>query len=183
VEKFPVGYPLQAAFQSSESSFSIYRAFGYLHSRVILEMQDELRCLEDGLKNLDERDASRESREDCVTSREADLKQAKRDGKPSERANLLVQIRDKLVNYDEILLKARELNGFQKPSNRDYDSLRNWFDMECHLSSEAEREFVERKEDLITLRQGREWAGFDGLIESSIKRLPPRLSLVSLQNS
>lgn len=179
VESFPVGYPLQAAFQSSEPSFSIYRSFGYLHSRVILQLQDELRSLEDNLEKLDGRDSSREERGDCVTSREADLMQAKRDRKPSERAHLLTQICDKLQRYDEMLLKARELNAFQRPSNRDYRSLRNWFENECHLSSEAEMEFVRRKEDLVTLRQGREWAGFDGWIESSIKKLPSCLSRVS----
>ena len=108
VESFPVGYPLQAAFQSSEPSFSIYRSFSYLHSRVLLQLQDELRSLEDNLEKLDGRDSSREERGDCVTSREADLMQAKRDRKPSERANLLTQICDRLQRYDEILLKARE---------------------------------------------------------------------------
>ena len=178
VERFPVGYPLQAAFQSSEPNFSIYRSFSYLHSRVILEMQDELRSLEDNLEKMDKRDDLNEERQDCLMSREADLMQAKRDGRPSERANLLTRICDKLMKYDEILLKARELNAFQIPSNRDYTSLRNWFDNECHLSSEAEMEFVKRKEDLITLRQGREWAGFDGWIESWIKLLPPRVKRV-----
>lgn len=96
VESFPVSYPLQAAFQSSEPSFSIYRSFGYLHSRVILQLQDELRSLEDDLEKLDGRDDSKEERRDCVPSRKADLMQAKRDRKPSERANLLTQTCDKL---------------------------------------------------------------------------------------
>lgn len=178
VEQFPVGYPLQAAFQSSEPSFSIYRSFGYLHSRVILEVQDELRVLEDKLVILDERDSHNEDREDCVTSRLSDLEQARLDGVSSERASLLDKIYNKLMQYDEILLKAREMNGFQRPSNRDYKSLRNWCNIERPLSSEAEREFVRRKEDLITLRQGREWAGFDGWMETAIMKLPRCLSEV-----
>jgi hypothetical protein len=180
VEQFEIGYPLQAAFQASESCFSIYRSFGYLHSRVILELQDEIRLLEDDLASLDKRDFSSTDRRRCVKSREIDLEQAIRDGKPSERARILEQIHEKLVKYDEILIKARELNAFQKPSSRDYSSLRAWFDNEEHLSSVAESEFVRRKEDLITLRQGREWAGFDGWVESSIKVLPKWMRHVSL---
>ena len=75
VESYPKGYPSQAAFQSSESSFSIYRSFDYLHSRVILELQDELRVLESDLSEIDEEDglAGDEDRRNIVRSREMDL--------------------------------------------------------------------------------------------------------------
>ncbi|KAF2125112.1 hypothetical protein P153DRAFT_360718 [Dothidotthia symphoricarpi CBS 119687] len=176
VQDYPVGYPLQAAFQSSEPGFSIYRAFDYLHSRVILEMQDELRCLEDNLSQLDAED-NNSRRNKCLMSRASDEKQAKRDNKPcSDRTTLLSTIRDKLVSYDEVLMKARELNAFQRPSKRDYRSLRRWFRSKAPLNYEREEEFIKRKEDLITLRQGREWAGFDGWIEECINKLPSRLS-------
>ncbi|KAF1939945.1 hypothetical protein EJ02DRAFT_351025 [Clathrospora elynae] len=176
VEDYPHGYPQQAAFQSSESSFSIYRAFDYLHSRVILEMQDELRCLEDNLQTLDAMDDN-PRRKKCLSSRSWDLKQAKRDQKPlSDRATLLSKIRDKLVSYDEILMKTRDIGALQKPSRRDYRSLRRWFYSETPLSYMREEEFIKRKEDLITLRHGREWAGFDGLIEECIRKLPCRLT-------
>lgn len=102
VQKYQKGYPLQAAFQSSEPCFSIYRAFDYLHSRVILELQDELRCLEENLAELDEID-DKNGRKKCLTSRASDLRQAKRDKKPSERASLLVAIRNKLVSYGTYL--------------------------------------------------------------------------------
>ncbi|KAF2626412.1 hypothetical protein BU25DRAFT_343768, partial [Macroventuria anomochaeta] len=173
VESYPRGYPSQAAFQSSESSFSIYRSFDYLHSRVILDLQDELRCLESDLSELDEEDgfAPDMERRNSVRSRELDLEAAGSEDGLSPRSALLSTIRDKLVRYDEILLKARELNTFQRPSNRDYRSLRHWCRAKKPLVDE-EQVFVMRKEDLISLRQGREWAGFDGWIESSIKRLP-----------
>jgi hypothetical protein len=181
VEDYPHGYPQQAAFQSSESSFSIYRGFNYLHSRVILEMQDELRCLEDNLQDLDAMD-NNPRRKRCLTSRAWDLKQAKRDRKPfSDRATLLSTIRNKLSIYDEILMKARDIGAFQRPSNRDYRSLRRWFYNGTPLSYEREEEFVKRKEDLITLRHGREWAGFDGWMEECIRKLPYRLTRVSTQ--
>ena len=182
MNSYPVGYPSQAAFQSSESSFSIYRSFDYLHSRVILDLQEEIRCLEEELSELDlthgfHRDEKVRNR---VRSRELDLEMGENDEDGvSDRATLLDLICDKLVRYDEILLKARELNACQRPSDRDYRSLRHWCGSENQLLR-REQQFVKRKEDLITLRQGREWAGFDGWIESSIKKLPKRMSTVSL---
>jgi hypothetical protein len=184
VEEYPKGYPLLAAFQSSEPSFSIYRSFDYLHARVILNMQDELRVLEKRLGDLDNNDSnsSSEDTNKCVGSRDADVRRAIVEGKPSQRAVLLSDICDKLCRYDEILQKARGMNGFQRPSKRDWGSVGRWFDGEKPLSYEAEGEFIRKKEDLITLRQGREWAGFDGWVESSIKLLPKRLGRVSFFN-
>lgn len=167
VESYPEGYPQLAAFQSSEPSFSMYRSFGYLHSRVILNMQDELRDLEEKLKGLDEEDSAGNKKR---------LESRRRAG--SERVNLLSKIEGLLVRYNEILMKARDMNGFQRPSNRDYRSIRRWFQSKGPLV-EGEQEYIKRREDLVTLRQGREWAGFDGWIESAIKRLPEGLAEAS----
>jgi hypothetical protein len=98
VEDYQNGYPRQAAFQSSEPSFSIYRAFNYLHSRVLLELQDELRCLEDNLSDLDKIDFDNGDKK-RLKSRTYDLRQAKREKTDSKRAQLISAIRDKLVSY------------------------------------------------------------------------------------
>jgi hypothetical protein len=103
VQEYPLGYPRQAAFQSSESSWSIYRAFDYLHSRVILDLQEDLRGLERKLVDLDEMDVEN-GNEDRVTSRKDDLEAAREAGEESKRANLVHTIRTKLVNYGESTL-------------------------------------------------------------------------------
>ncbi|KAI4943807.1 hypothetical protein J4E86_009772 [Alternaria arbusti] len=149
LQEYPTGYPLQAAFQSSESSWSIYRGFSYLHARVILDLQDELRCLEEDLEEVDLENEG----EDRLRSRKDDLRFAKDQGIVSPRASLLEKIRSKL-----------------RPSNRDYRSFRTWFWNKKPLSYELEEQFIKRKEDLVSLRHGREWSGFDGLIESCIQR-------------
>lgn len=100
VEDYPIGYPLQAAFQSSESSWSIYRAFNYLHARVILELQEELRDLENKLKKLDESDLENGNVKRLM-SRKDELKQAKREKTGSARLILIETIRGKLVEYGE----------------------------------------------------------------------------------
>lgn len=94
VQKYPIGYPLQAAFQSSESSWSIYRAFNYLHARVMLDLQEDLRGLESKLTKLDQVDL-----EKGIRSRRDDMKQVKEANTESERATLLEKIRVKLISY------------------------------------------------------------------------------------
>lgn len=98
VEEYPVGYPRQAAFQSSEQSWSIYRSFNYLYSRVILELQDELRCLETELTYIDDMDL-KNGDEKWLRSRTGDLMQAERENTDSNRSTLINAIREKLVNY------------------------------------------------------------------------------------
>lgn len=95
MQDYPKGYPLQAAFQSSEPGWSIYRAFNYLHARVILDLQDELRCLEEDLEEVDLENEG----ENRLQSRKDDLQHARREKTVSARAQLLDTIRSKLVNY------------------------------------------------------------------------------------
>jgi hypothetical protein len=98
VEAYPEGYPQQAAFQASEPSWSIYRGYSYLHSRVILDLQDELRCLEERLEEID----SENKGTNRVRSRKGDLKHARRQGKKSPRAVLMEELHGKLIKYGEL---------------------------------------------------------------------------------
>lgn len=107
MQEYPKGYPLQAAFQSSEPSWSIYRAFNYLHSRVILDLQDELRVLEEDLEELDLENEG----ENRFRSRKDDLQHAKCTKTTSVRAQLIDTIRGKLLNYG-ILSKQRLPSAF-----------------------------------------------------------------------
>jgi hypothetical protein len=42
-----------AAFLDSDEGFTIYRRFGYLQSRLLLDKQEQLRLLEEKLEHLD----------------------------------------------------------------------------------------------------------------------------------
>ncbi|CAN9108265.1 unnamed protein product [Alternaria alternata] len=155
LENYPEGYPRQAAFQS--------------------KLQDELRCLEKGLTDMDLIDYEN-GNEKPLRSRSGDLVQAKRAKTTSKRAHIINEIRCKLVNYDEILSKARDLNAFQRPSKRDYRNFRTWFYNVKPLTNDSGEEFIMRKEDLVSLRHGREWSGFDGFVESCLRRVHCRLT-------
>ena len=66
--------------------------------------------------------------------------------------------------------QAREIGSFQKPSNRDYKSVRIWFWNTTPLV-EKEREFIKHKEDIISLHIGREWSAFDEIVEKFLMSL------------
>ena len=72
-------------------------------------------------------------------------------------------------------MKAREMSTLQRPSNRDYRSVCNWLEAEQPLV-EGEQAFIRCREDLHTFRHGRECAGFEGAVESTLHKLPKRLT-------
>jgi hypothetical protein len=91
VQNYPLGFPLQAAFQSSEPSWSVYRGFGYLHARVIIDLQDEIRCLEKSLAIMDKMDDTNGE----------DFRLMSRDEQGEERTRLISNIREKLLQYGQ----------------------------------------------------------------------------------
>ncbi|KAA6412628.1 MAG: hypothetical protein FRX48_03620 [Lasallia pustulata] len=169
LESCPDGYPRLAAFQSSDQNFIIYRGYSYLHSRLLLYLQHEIACAEKELDLMDKDDFEDDTEDGafyrkCLKSRDKD---DVREGRP--RRELLYKIKDLLLQYDEVLMKTRELTSFQRPSDRDYRSVRRWLHGNKPLIPDEE-EFIHCKEDLITLRSGRECAGFDGFVESLLQK-------------
>ncbi|EAT79750.1 hypothetical protein SNOG_12950 [Parastagonospora nodorum SN15] len=115
-----------------------------------------------------------------LSSRMKDETRARKAGKlMSDRAILLETIHDKLAKYDDFLLKTREINALEKPSDRDYISMRTWFCNMKPFSYQPEEEFIKRKRDLVTLRPNTEWGHFDEWIEEGIERLPTRIGRVT----
>ncbi|KAF2815129.1 uncharacterized protein BDZ99DRAFT_378427 [Mytilinidion resinicola] len=168
LENTPNGFPRLAAFQSSEANFALYRSFSYLHSRVLLDLQDEITCLEKELDDLDWDDF--DSDPDRLQSREIDVAKASRDDPDRRnRRTILGEIRTKLMEYDEVLIKARTLESFQRPSDRNYRSVRRYHHNTKPLM-DSEMDSIRSKEDIISLRDGREWASFDGGVESMLQQ-------------
>ncbi|KAF2252397.1 hypothetical protein BU26DRAFT_256403 [Trematosphaeria pertusa] len=168
LENTPNGFPRLAAFQSSEANFSLYRSFSYLHSRVLLDLQDEITTLEKELDEIDWDDFDDEP--DRLRSRDIDVAKASQDGNARNRRVILREIKDKLMEYDEVLIKARTLESFQKPSDRNYRSVRRYHHNTKPLM-DAEMDSIRSKEDTVSLRNGREWASFDGGVETIIGQI------------
>lgn len=63
----------------------------------------------------------------------------------------------------------------QRPSTKDYRSVRAWFaNLEPVVPGELK--YLEHREDIVTLRSGRECAGFDGFVEQMLHVLDAALS-------
>ncbi|KAI9867426.1 MAG: hypothetical protein M1813_008984 [Trichoglossum hirsutum] len=171
LDKCPTGYPRLACFTASDHNFMIYRSFSYLHARCLLYIQDELASMERDLDELDEGDEADEDEGVRMRLRS----RGREDWVVGERVTLVRSIKAKLDEYDDLLFKAKKLTSFQRPSHRDYKSVRTWFYNEEPLVR-REQAYIECKEDLVTLRNGRECAGFDGWVEGLVRMLDCRFT-------
>ena len=70
------------------------------------------------------------------------------------------------------MVASRDLMGFGKPTNRDYISVKNYFDDEAPLVEEEC--YIYRKEDMVTLKPGRENAWLDIIVEKALKKFSCR---------
>ncbi|KAI4671757.1 uncharacterized protein J4E78_000253 [Alternaria triticimaculans] len=182
LEKCPNGYARLAAYNSSEQNFMLYRGFSNVHARLLLSLQCSIQMLEAELDNIDRfhdtlpNEASKKrlrSWDLDVAACRQEKEEAKQDGDEDEartREDILEELRIKVNQYDELLIKARELVSFQRPTERDYRSVRNWFHNIAPLVDE-EQDYILWKEDIVTLRHGREWAGFDGMVEALLHKM------------
>ncbi|OCK77315.1 hypothetical protein K432DRAFT_304509, partial [Lepidopterella palustris CBS 459.81] len=158
VDNAPRGYPSLATFLDSDENFMIYRRFGYLQARLLLDKQDEMRKLEKKLEEMDSEDFENKSKR-LITR---DLK--KRDAEP--RQELFKAIEEKFCEYSNILTAAQTLMAFNRPAASDYKSVANYVRNKEPVVEE-ERQWIYLKEDMITLRAGREHA----LLDDGIERL------------
>lgn len=93
----------------SDDNFMIYRRFGFLHARILLQKQDELRELEEAIDTIDEEDASLDRGTDksrkCLKSR---IKEERREDTQTRqsRKELLRSAEDKVREYGDYQISA-----------------------------------------------------------------------------
>ena len=80
----------------------------------------------------------------------------------------------------ELILKTQQLKALDQPSTRDYRSVLHFMENDGGQLFEEESGFIYEKEDLITLRPGREYAWLDGIIERILQAFRCKLAMVSL---
>lgn len=140
----------------------------------MLELQDDIAALERELDEVDKVDNETAAGQKRLVNRQFDIKRSRGEDGFRPRREIFAELRTKLLEYDELLIKARDIQGFQKPSHRDYKSVRTWFwNLKPLVSKEAG--FIKKKEDIISLRSGREWSSFDGLVEFTLRQFDCRL--------
>jgi hypothetical protein len=169
VETCDQGYPYVATFLDSDENFMIYRRFGFLHARLLLQKQDELRLLERDLDRMDQRDKTKNVK--LLQCRVDD--ELRTDSVPESRRALFLRIEDIVLQYDQLLFNAQQLAAANRPPERDYKSVAKFMDHKKPLMR-GDDDFIYNKEDLITLRPGRESAWLDTFIERLLKLCPRR---------
>jgi hypothetical protein len=99
LSKCPEGYPRLAALADSDENLMLYRRFGFLQARILLNKQDQLRELEASLDHLDSLDAK--NNPSILRSRERD------DVKHGVHKKLLTEIEVKFKEYGTPLSPRR----------------------------------------------------------------------------
>jgi hypothetical protein len=176
VTSCPEGYPQLATFLDSDESFMIYRRFGFIQSRLLLNTQDELRVLEQALERLDRREAKKDIRYPRIRNLPEE--------QMGPRTKLLKLIENKFCSYGKFLSEiatpgsltlanlldaAQKMVALHRPSKGDYRSVQNFMGNRTPLINEHEASWVKHEEDLVTLRAGREHAWLDTGIEKLLK--------------
>ncbi|KAH7076260.1 hypothetical protein FB567DRAFT_608947 [Paraphoma chrysanthemicola] len=137
------GYPSIAAFLDSDDGFSIYRRFGYLQSRILLQKQSELSVLEDRLQALDLDIVAEDGDAFCYQKLWCPQEE--------EHRQLLEVIEAKYCSYDsERRSVGRFLNNLQSLGNNE----------PC---------WIQHREDIITLQTGRNHGWLDDIVEGCLK--------------
>jgi hypothetical protein len=103
VDACPEGYPRLAALLDSDENFMLYRRFGFLQARLLLNKQDELRELEKDLDRMDKVDLKKDAR--LLKSREKD------DAENGRRKKLLQEIEGKYIEYG-FISPGIEVHGY-----------------------------------------------------------------------
>ncbi|KAE8443151.1 hypothetical protein EG329_002320 [Mollisiaceae sp. DMI_Dod_QoI] len=161
LEECAEGYPRLAAFLDSDENFMLYRRFGFLQARILLYKQDELRELEEELDGMDNRDAKTRARK--LKSRERD------DAQCEDRKILIAKITRTFNEYAELLKSAHDLAAFNRAPERDYESVSRYFNMTDPLCNKES--YIYRKEDIISIKPGRENAWLDAIVERILQKI------------
>ncbi|KAL8855816.1 MAG: hypothetical protein Q9178_007531 [Gyalolechia marmorata] len=161
----------------------VYKRFGIVFSRLLLNKLDEIRHMEDELQAIDKTDDA------CgggpyLMSRDEDVKrdpksipwlQTGLQTEPQTRPQLLEKLESKILEYSELLLKANQIRALEKPSARDYLSVLHYMENDGGQTYENEMSWIYDKEDLVSLRPGGEHGWLDGMLEGLLRVCPGRI--------
>jgi hypothetical protein len=156
---------------NSDENFLMCRKYGFLHNRVLLYRQDELRELEQELLKMDKQ----ANKADDTT-----LKSRTREERftGEERRALINKIDDKLKEYNDIVQRTRSFATLQRATERNYTSVRNWVDHKAPLVQDEASTFYKDR-DFVSVVDAKEGSWFDGRVETVLSRFGGPVTRVS----
>jgi len=166
VDNHPPGIPRLAFFQNSDDSFAVYRRFGWLSARLLVQLEIELTELEQRLLDLDAEDGR-----DSVLRHRLWLREGF-EGWNADQRVITDNIRVKMGEYFELLLKDSQVRALGRATQRHYLGLFNFVFTEKPLPEEK-MGFVFQAEDFVsTSRQSEKGNRLGDYIEAYIDRWP-----------
>ncbi|KAF2470482.1 uncharacterized protein BDR25DRAFT_226246 [Lindgomyces ingoldianus] len=161
VDDHPNGYPRLAALLNSDENFLICRKYGFLHNRVLLYRQDELRELEQELLSMDK--AAQKKDDTMLKCR------TREEMKTDERRALINRIDDKLREYNDIVQRTRSFASLQRATERNHKSVWNWVHHSAPLV-QAEASTFDKDRDFVAIVDAKEGSWFDGRVETALSK-------------
>lgn len=164
------------------------RRFRQLQARLVLEKQDQLREIEEEIRDLDRSDFLEvDSDEDEEAGRLSEngenveilwtpyrltTRRRRNEKEQQQRDSLMARAEEKFKEYAELLSAAQRLACFEKPRKGEYKSLYDFiFGTAPVRPSEFEWIGEDYKRDLVSLRGARMYARVGALVETIINRL------------
>jgi hypothetical protein len=146
------------------------RKFAFLHNRVLLHRQGELRGLEDELMAMDS----------DIAENDAELSRQRMHANDcsSEMSSLINKIDIKLKEYNDIVQRIRSFASLQRAIKQDLRNVGNFLWNERPLSDRDAQPFY-RNRDLVSIIDAKEGRWFDDHIARLLYRFATRLTVVS----
>ncbi|CZR67715.1 uncharacterized protein PAC_17614 [Phialocephala subalpina] len=159
LDEQPKGYPRSAVYLNSDKGAALFRRFGDAHSRILLYLQVEITRLEQKLKELDRDDDSKEE-----TRWRVGHSIYLENGRENEaRKDLIEELKAKLIEYDDLLLRDTQLRQLKRPSKRGHQNFFDWMWTENPFG-EGEKSFIFHEQDFVVLDSQYEDSWLDGVM-------------------
>ncbi|MCJ1385585.1 hypothetical protein MMC17_008708 [Xylographa soralifera] len=134
--RLPGGYPKLADFLSRHKGFAIFRRFGALNTRNLLYLQVEILELEIELNKVEEANSIDKDHSDVLLNWYR-LKESK-EGSPGKlQYDIVMELRERLKEYNALLLEHHALYKLPEPNDNDVETIfshtqnayeHNWLD-------------------------------------------------------
>jgi len=125
----PPGYPKVAEFMGKHPEMAMVRRFRGLNARNLLYLQAELVEIERKLLECERHDADDKTdpRKPKYAGSWARLVLYKTDDSANQQYKLILEMREKLKEYNDVLIQQTTLAQISKPSEYDSKVLQQWF--------------------------------------------------------
>lgn len=147
----------------------MFRRFSHLQVRLLLEKQAQMEAIEEDLHQMDMADKEDTQRQEEKKEGSGKLfTRNRRDPKEAaERRKLFVRLETTFKEYAELLDVAHKLATLEKPATYEWKSVRRFLSTAKPVVK-REEEYIDWKEDLVTLRGEREHAVLGAIVEMFI---------------